>query len=669
MSSWHPICFIRRQGESDMTTIQTNSNQVNQYNKALVSAHQPQTKAKTLALAGQDPALSQWVEQNRYVYDSIVNGSSDLSQTDQAQFMDWWNWATGGAEGAGTGWGDDFDMEAVEEGYDDGSMVSADPFGAQPGSMGNLVMTEGEARVGFFGEARPYDIWAKNFILDVSSTAATVTAEQTMDTRFNPAESVVKLTVKDKATGKESVYFLHDVDADTKIKINTPGADKIVNNIADPTIVVTTGEYKKPTQIDPNAAPESSVPAEEIDGNLVVEAPIGQTIELTPAGNGEDQTWEVYGDYNLSVRPSDQVVVTRTGTSPDVYTIEVTHRNGEKDTYLIKPPSKGNLNATPANVSFIDGSASGNGPHGIGQVPQHDLVMTDGSSTAPAEPKEVTVPAGWENLTLNAGAPGTASEDQLGDEPTRMDGETRVFDGQDFNLYPAPEGKNKTTTVAASGTVTINPNSNSEYFKVKVVGNQFVIEVYSSSAMDAASLKETIKVDADLVDSLNLTADPSRVVIEGTLPSNYAGKIKGQGVSQTIADLPENDKNASDIDAIAAETGLDLDNLPAIPDAAVFEFLVKSDTKLRDLLESMIYEDSNGNKKWNDDILVQVRDRVIQLLQVLYPQSGVGAPTNGEWDGDDITFGGREFDIFNNSTGWTNGPWEMLRMSTEDTTD
>lgn len=78
----------------------------------------------------------------------------------------------------------------------------------------------------------------------MAPTSAKVTVEKTQDTRFKPPENVIKITVRDPATGKESVYFVHGFDGMESIKINTPNA----KNVTDLTRSVKVGKftYRKP---------------------------------------------------------------------------------------------------------------------------------------------------------------------------------------------------------------------------------------------------------------------------------------------------------------------------------------------------------------------------------------------------------------------------------------
>jgi hypothetical protein len=122
----------------------------------------------------------------------------------------------------------------------------ANPFGGTAGTQGNLVYNDEKVRIGFTGDG-VRDIWSNNFTLDVAPASAKVAVEKTQDTRFKPPENVIKITVRDPATGKESVYFLHNIDSIESIKINTPNA----KNVTDLTRSVKVGKftYRKPADL------------------------------------------------------------------------------------------------------------------------------------------------------------------------------------------------------------------------------------------------------------------------------------------------------------------------------------------------------------------------------------------------------------------------------------
>ncbi|MFO1518827.1 MAG: hypothetical protein U1F57_04060 [bacterium] len=133
---------------------------------------------------------------------------------------------------------------------------------------------------------------------------------------------------------------------------------------------------------------------------------------------------------------------------------------------------------------------------------------------------------------------GSASSVQAGDPPTKMDGGTRVYDGQSFNISPVADGTDKKTTVMASGDVTLTPNSNSEYYTMEYEAGppaEYVVKVYNSlEDKTAGKVKETITIDAALVDHINFAGDPSRI--------EFLGKL---GDSQDPHTINTSDENAS----------------------------------------------------------------------------------------------------------------------------
>ncbi len=460
---------------------------------------------------GADPALSQWYEQAYAYYNAVQSGAEARPEASEWNaFLDQMNWAYGQLQGTGESWGDEFDMEmnpvdpSDAEGFG-GMGEASDPFGGVEGSRGNLVYTDSETRLGFIGEERPMDVWSTDFTLDVSSGAAKVVMEETTDTRFNPAEQVYKITVTDRATGKTSVYFLHDIAELSKIQINTPGGQ----DVDDKTGKATIGEYEKPSELDPNAPQESNAPIREEGDYNIVEVPVGsEAVQLAPqaGAEGDVQKWKIWADFQMTLLPSDTVNFVK---NPDgTVTIEVTHSNQSKDILEIQKGFEGNVNALEDNVTGL---------------------------------------TGIDNITLNV----EMAEDVevRGDQPTRMDGEDRIYDVQegDVSIYPVPEGKNRETYVDVNGKVTITPNSTGEYFTVSFKEGppkQFVIEVYPNSARNPEELKETLYVDADLADELQLLAHSSRVKLDDSIPTDEIGaKLKiGSGEDQSSASgWPTND--------------------------------------------------------------------------------------------------------------------------------
>lgn len=142
--------------------------------------------------------LAAWYEQAYAYYTAVIAG--EVAKPDPAEwqaFMDQMAWASGQLGYDSSGWG-----------------------------AGGMSSGAEQVRLAYVGREGVADIYANEITLDIASVSAKVTVEQTSDTRFNPAEPVVKIIVTDPATGTQSVYFVHDY-ADAEIEINTPGDGQI----------------------------------------------------------------------------------------------------------------------------------------------------------------------------------------------------------------------------------------------------------------------------------------------------------------------------------------------------------------------------------------------------------------------------------------------------------
>lgn len=112
----------------------------------------------------------------------------------------------------------------------------------------------------------------------------------------------------------------------------------------------------------------------------------------------------------------------------------------------------------------------------------------------------------------------SSSNQPAGDPPTRMDGDKRVYDGVSFDISPVTTGTNKQTSVLASGDVTITPNSNEEMYTCDYQATpapaKYIVKVYANEADKNATpprVRETITIDATLVDHINFGGDASRM--------------------------------------------------------------------------------------------------------------------------------------------------------------
>lgn len=315
-----------------------------------------QTQANSTKALGQsgssNPELAQWYEQAYAYYNAVMQGAeSQPSAAEWQNFLNQMQWAAGQL---GYGGAQAWDPSMGGSGPQGPAMATgpqSNQFGGMSGTMDNWVYTDEKNTVGFTGDGT-HDLWGNDVTINVAPTSADVTIENTTDTRFQPSESVVKITVTDPATGTQAVYFVHDYDPANgdKIKVNTPNSDQQVNNLTgDPSI--TTGKYTAGSTGSAGSKPDASiegVPQE--DGSLLYEPEFsGETVDFW-ANPGESQTHVVYADSNISVKPSDEVKVTQKADG----TIEVLvqHKDGSTDTYLVQKGYKVNVNANAEYITF-----------------------------------------------------------------------------------------------------------------------------------------------------------------------------------------------------------------------------------------------------------------------------------------------------------------------------
>src|SRR5690606_19213059 len=113
---------------------------------------------------------------------------------------------------------------------------------------------------------------------------------------------------------------------------------------------ITTGKFTGGAEgagSKPDASIEGVV---QEDGTILYEPEFaGGTIDFW-ANPGESQTHVVYSDANISVKPSDEVVVTQ---KPDgTIEVAVKHKDGSTDTYLVQKGYKVNVNANAEYIKF-----------------------------------------------------------------------------------------------------------------------------------------------------------------------------------------------------------------------------------------------------------------------------------------------------------------------------
>ncbi len=410
---------------SQFSSIQSNKNYAPVYgNTAKTLATQNKSLSKANEAQGGASVVA-WVENanNRSIYDSIMAGTSDLSQGDQQTFMQWWSWAMGQIQAASSG----FDPLA---GSDFGGQFGGDPMagdglpeGAQPGPNGNAVFRTGTATTTYSPTSMPIDVLSDEFTLNVDVKVQDVTVEKTMDTRLSPAEEVIKIIVKDPySQPSETVYFVHEMDA--KVKINTVGGDGVHVNGDIPN--VTTGTYSEVSQSDSTQSSIPGEPVKDAEGKAVDQSyyyeaqvgPDGIAAVNFSAQAGENETHYVVGAGNISIPLSSSANVEQGSfASPDGFTnfdfkVTVTHKDGSTDTFYLqdKKDFAHNINGLSENVKWNGQvlekvptefaksfSLNGGTSAGSGINPEH------ADDTPPAEGKESQYwPKDWKSVVYDS---------------------------------------------------------------------------------------------------------------------------------------------------------------------------------------------------------------------------------------------------------------------------
>ncbi len=320
-----------------------------------------------------------------------AGGAQKSSGTDLASWYEdaeqWWNWYQGVQSGAiplqqgeklpsemevrkfleGKQWAAEelgisgqWDPMAADK-FDSNSLPMAEeanlPAGAKKGTLNNITWTGPKAELTFDGDVRAQDIWSKDIILNVSDLSVDVKTSITTDTRWHPPTSTLKVVMTDSATGKESVYFIHDYDKKKKhLIIRTPEENEALKKQVDDINAKMPGlvslENFDPAALGSEAETKDSVPAPElINGERVWKK--GNAVEyyLTP-GKEKDKIHLDAIDFNIPDRTY-QVQVTKTDAhnytikvfDPQVSTTEPirTIETDQTDTLNFKGIDAGNL--------------------------------------------------------------------------------------------------------------------------------------------------------------------------------------------------------------------------------------------------------------------------------------------------------------------------------------
>ena len=483
----------------------------------------PQETRDAKSLEGNPSAdLRQWWENALDYYNAVVNGQE--SPPDPAAWQEFLHQLS---------WAQD-QLSASQDGSEWNPSPTPPetaplPEGAQAGSMGNLVYNQGDAHLEFNGETRPIDLWCNEIVLDVASNSAQVQIESTQDSRWDPPESVLKITVEDKATGQSSCYFVHNPQDLSSLKINTPGAKHVVDGSGKAQV----GEYHEPGWSEPVTG-ASLVASDDL------------TLNTGPAPETPDNLLALWKEMGLDPENTQLLV-------PDSLLEEIKTK--------VKPPSQALLNALLKNDSVL-----------------HEA---------------------WSRAKDHWG-----DEHAISQVRNRLSELLGVLYGEGVNpLGDFPE------RVEADGWTHASC----------LFLDDFPYQLTKSFGLETLQEKKPDPTDAPEEKNEELEA-----------------------MAQTLSDLQGVYLTPEEILAKAKQLGLDLLNPPSNPfDLKLVRFWAAIDDRFSAAVENYGASPKDGPEA---SVACQtLRDRIIEQLRILYPNSGVSV---GD-DGDDIHWFGHGYDILN----------------------
>lgn len=403
----------------------------------------------------QKSGLAAWYEGAHAYYTAVLSGKEKPeSEAKWQEFIGQMNWAYQQMSG---GWD-----PMAGEGFEPNSLPEVEdpvlPVGAKQGTINNIAWTGPKAEITFDGESRAQDIWSKDIILNVADLSVNVSTSITTDTRWQPPTATLKVIMTDKATGKESVYFIHDYDSKKKhVTIRTPEENEALK-----------AQLEKINQTVPGLAnleifdPESSTPTAEL-GTPPSNRKEGDTLYWDEAADGSSLT-------NVELNPT--VGTDKLDVSTDNLNIKIKNRSWK--VYVEKTDQhEYHILIKDRNEEIVrEAFAHGIDAINIDGADEDNVLFKDAKQKSPALPKDANAPLGLvPDFTLIPGGTVTSTDPNYGDP----------FNG--FRKWSEPHAadpqmtvNNKGGTGSAGGAVPgagqkVNPNAAGDTAADRVEGD------------------------------------------------------------------------------------------------------------------------------------------------------------------------------------------------------
>lgn len=326
------------------------------------------SQAPAAKALGVDPALAGWIEEAKAYIREVQSGQTRVD--DPAAYQELVTqqlpWAMSQAQQSG--WGDP-GMVGGDYGQQQGPQVN--DFGGEMGPDGTFNYDIMKTEIGFTGDGTRNDVYGTDNTLNLEQPSAHASFEMTQDKGVD----VLKVVVTTSKGTAVYYYDAHD-SADFLLNANIADPSKVSGLESLPAELQNKIHVEKfdPEKKDAAASQDSSVPGtyNETTHEWEYEAESADETISFMAEPGENQVHKVWGNADISVKPSDTVAITPAlnakaadaDPNNDEIFVIVTHRDGTKDTYKCQPGFNCTVHAQGFQTAFGGGKVGDPPPDG-----------------------------------------------------------------------------------------------------------------------------------------------------------------------------------------------------------------------------------------------------------------------------------------------------------------